>query len=86
MHSIHGLKQVAEGESLCTRLVWLCLVLFQFSLAVFFVWSAFQDWQGNPDVTVTDLVPTQELDFPAVTICVDTEYTKFGMTRMLLNT
>ena len=47
----------------------------------------FRSWQENPSVTTVTSVtyPVTDLTFPAVTLCTDTQYNVFGMTRMLLN-
>ena len=67
--SVHGLKYVAIGSSTVSRLCWLCIVVFQFTLAGALIYQVWDTWQQNPVVTITEMKPTSEVDFPAVTIC-----------------
>ena len=69
LFSIHGLKYIGNGNNLCEKLAWFCVIMFQFSLAAFLTLKVFNTWSESPVVTVSDLVPAEEVDFPSVTLC-----------------
>ena len=57
------------------RLIWAVVVIVQFCLAAILIVQVIDTWDKNPVVTVTDLKPVSEIDFPAVTICPRGNYT-----------
>ena len=38
-------------------------------MAALLIYQVTDTWAKNPEVTVTDLVPAEEIDFPSVTLC-----------------
>ena len=63
------MKHIGFGSSMASRLCWFCIVVFQFSVASVLTFQVWETWSQNPVVTVTELMPVAEVDFPAVTIC-----------------
>ena len=68
-NSIHGLRYIVAGDTAFERLVWLAVVVVQFSVAFYLISDVMIAWEANPVVTATDLVPAEEIEFPAITIC-----------------
>ena len=49
--------------------MWLSIVVIQFVIAGILVAQGVNTWNANPIVTVTDLVPLEEISFPGITLC-----------------
>ena len=67
--SIHGIKYIGSASSKLESLAWFFIVIFQFGMAALLIYQVTDTWAKNPEVTVTDLVPAEEIDFPSVTLC-----------------
>ncbi len=71
--TIHGVQYLAPDRSLCTRILWLCLMVLAIILASLVVLSLLENWQQNPIVTTIETTnyPVQKIPFPAITVCVN---------------
>ena len=70
--TVHGVSYIFDRTvPLFDRFLWLIIFLGSASLAIFFIYSSYTDWQDNQVITTLKTVakPVADLHFPAVTIC-----------------
>ena len=68
----HGVAYLLERDvHSWSRVLWFCIVVSLFALAVFMIMSLYQSWQDGPITTTVDnpAVPISEVEYPAITIC-----------------
>ena len=75
--TIPGFKYIVQGKDLFERVTWTVFIVAAFSIAIYAVHHAFEDWEKHPVETTIDEVglPVHELPFPAITVCDTTSLT-----------
>ena len=71
---IPGFKYLVEGKDIFERLTWVIFIVTSFSLCIYVINDAFENWDQHPVETTIDGIglPVHQLPFPAITVC-DTE-------------
>ena len=75
--TIPGFKYVVQGRNRFERATWAVFIAAAFSVAIYGMKDAFEDWEKHPVETTIDEVglPVHELPFPAITVCDTTSLT-----------
>jgi hypothetical protein len=69
--TLHGVQYMAPSRCKLSKLVWSCVLIICFTIAILVSMTLFTNWAENPIVTTIDSTtyPVQSIPFPAVTIC-----------------
>ena len=67
--TIHGLVYISVSKQLVIKVVWTCIVIIAFMVAVNLIFDAFVEWDESPVGTSEETHPIYTLDFPKVTVC-----------------
>ena len=74
--TLHGIRYVFMKRHIIIRLLWLVVLLTASFYFVFTVFRAFDKYYSRPVSTVLSTIRLREMDFPAVTICSKSLFSK----------
>ena len=65
--TIHGLVYLGKSNHRCTKIIWLPIVLFAFSLATYFLVQTICSFNTKFTITTTETRSIKDYPFPAIT-------------------
>ena len=66
--SIHGFGHIVSTRRY-SRLFWILVVIFGFSVAIYLIYVSFNDWSESPVSTTLETLPISKIKFPKVIVC-----------------